>query len=109
MSSVTYHGEYPPEQDFIEQYGYVFERGKSVNVSKEHAEKLATNRFFKVAGKSDKEDVEQGQDEAENAESDTLKVYLTDQGVPFRKNANLSALRDLKEDHEKALAAAQED
>lgn len=110
MTSVTYHGELPDGQDSIEQHCYVFERGKSVNVTNaEHLRKLAGNRFFKVAGKSDKELVEQGKDEAESAEVQSLQDYLREQNVPFHHKAGLTKLRDLKEAHETAQAKAAEE
>lgn len=116
MTSVTYHGEFPLGQEnadgdpYVEQYGYEFAKGKSVNVTdKDVAEKLSTNRFFKVAGESEKDDVEQGKDEAEKAESDTLRTFLADNGVPVHHKAGLTKLRELKADYDKKAAAAAQD
>lgn len=115
MSAVTYHGEYPNGQvdgegePFIVQHGYTFQPGKSVAVTdKADLALFAKNRFFK-APESDKDDVEQGKDEAENAETETLKAYLTAEKVPFHHRAGLKTLRDLKSDHEAAKAKALED
>lgn len=108
MSGVTYIGEYPADSDSIEQYGYTFERGKSVNVTdKAHLAKLSANRFFKTAD-SDKDQVEAAADEAEQAEIQTLRAYLAEENVPAHHKLGLSKLRDLKEQHEKAKAEAQE-
>lgn len=107
MASVKYHGEYP-EAGSIQQYGYTFEPNKSVSVTDDyHLQKFAGNRFFEVSGKSDKEQVEQGQEDAEQAETATLKAYLDEHHVPYRANASLKALRELKADREKALEEAQ--
>lgn len=107
MATVKYHGEYP-EAGSISQYGYSFEPNKGVSVTDEyHLQKFAGNRFFEVSGKSDKDQVEQGQEDAEQAESETLKAYLDEHHVPYRANASLKALRELKADREKALQEAQ--
>ena len=107
MATVKYHGEYP-EAGSISQYGYDFEPNKGVNVTDEaHIAKFADNRFFEVSGKSDKEDVQQGQDEAELAEAETLRGYLDENKVPYRANASLKSLRDLKADYDKSKAEAQ--
>ena len=107
MANVKYHGEYP-EAGSIQQYGYTFEPNKSVSVTDEyHLGKFAGNRFFEVSGKSDKDQVEQGQEDAEKAEAETLKAYLDEHHVPYRANASLKALRDLKAEREKALEEAQ--
>lgn len=108
MTAVTYHGEYPEGQDTIVQHGYEFGRdGKSVNVTdKDLLAKFATNRFFKTAD-SDKEDVESAKGEAEQAETETLKAWLTEENVPFHHRAGLKTLRDLREQHEQAKAKAQ--
>jgi len=116
MSGVTYHGEYPlgvEDEDgnpFIVQHGYTFVKGgKSVSVTdKALLAKFQGNRFFKTEG-SDKEDVEQGKDEAEQAELVTLQTYLADEGVPFHRNTGVGKLREMKEAHEKAIALAQAD
>lgn len=108
MAKVTYHGEFPADKDEIEQHGYVFERGKSVDVKeKELLAKFAGNRFFKTEG-SDKDVVEQGQAEAEQAEIEALQAYLTEERVPFHHKLGLSKLRDLKEAHEDAKLKAQD-
>ena len=112
MASVTYHGEFPEGQEedgtpYVEQYGYRFYPNKSVSVAdEEHLTKLAGNRFFKVSGKSDKEAVEQGESEAENAETETLKSWLTDHQVPFHHKAGLAKLQGLKDDYLKAQEKA---
>ena len=109
MSAVTYIGEFPADSDSIEQYGYTFERGKSVNVTdKTHLEKLSANRFVKTAD-SDKEQLSAAEDEAEKAEVQTLQAYLRGENVPFHHKQGLSSLRDLKEKHEAAKAKASED
>lgn len=109
MSAVTYIGEYPADTDSIVQYGYTFERGKSVNVTdKAHLAKLEANRFFKTAG-SDKDQVEAAEDEAEQAEIQTLRAYLAAENVPAHHKLGLSKLRDLKDQHEAAKAKAYED
>ena len=110
MSAVTYHGEFPEGQDTIVQHGYEFDRdGKSVNVKEpELLARFATNRFFKTVD-SDKEDVESAKDEAEQAETETLKAWLKEENVPFHHKAGLKTLRDLREKHEDAKAKAQAD
>lgn len=110
MAQVTYHGEYPEGQDTIVQHGYEFSRdGKSVNVTeKDLLAKFAANRFFKTAD-SEKEDVEQGQEEAEQAEAETLKAWLGENKVPYRANASLANLRKAREDYEAAQKKALED
>ena len=58
MVKVVYHGEAP--NGAVSQYGYDFEPGKAVEVKDEnHLAKLSTNRFFEVAGKSDKDEVKE--------------------------------------------------
>ena len=111
MSAVTYHGEYAglvnaDGDRYIEHGGYVFTEGKSTNVTdKADLRKFASNRFFK-APESDKEDVEQGKDEAELAEIETLRGYLKAENVPSHHKMSLATLRKLKEEHEKAKAEA---
>lgn len=111
MSAVTYHGEYGDLVDgeghrYIEHQGYVFTEGKSTNVTdKGDLRKLAQNRFFK-APDSDKEEVEQGKDEAELAEIETLRGYLKAENVPSHHRMNLDTLQKLKDDHVKAKADA---
>jgi len=110
MAGVTYHGEFPEGADAIEQHGYEFSRdGKAVNVTeKDLLAKFAGNRFFKTAD-SEKEDVEQGQDEAEKAEVETLREYLKRENVPVHHRTGLDGLRKAKADHEKAQQKASED
>lgn len=109
MATVKYNGEFPEGADSIVQHGVTFERGKSANVTdKETLARLSTNRFFEVSGESDKEQVEQGKSEAEQAEADTLRAYLDDKSVPYRANANLASLRKAREDYDAAVAKAQE-
>lgn len=109
MAQVKYFGEYPEGADSITQHGVEFERGKSVNVTdKAVLERLSNNRFFEVSGESDKEQVTQGKEEAEQAEADTLRAYLDDKSVPYRANANLASLRKAREDYDAAVAKAQE-
>ena len=111
MSAVTYHGEYGSLVDseghrYIEHGGYTFTEGKSTNVTdKGDLLKLAQNRFFK-APDSDKEDVEQGKDEAELAETETLRAYLKAENVPSHHKMNLATLKKLKDEHERAKADA---
>lgn len=114
MSGVTYHGEYPLEQvdgegnPFIEQHGYIFNPGKSVDVKdKDVLAKFARNRFFKTAD-SDKEVVERGQSEADKAEAETLTAWLKDHQVPVHHKMKMDTLRGLKADYEKAQLKAQE-
>jgi hypothetical protein len=109
VSAVTYIGEFPADADSIEQYGYTFERGKSVNVTdKQHLAKLSANRFFKTVD-SDKSEIQAAEEEAEQAEIQTLQGYLRSEGVPFHHRQGLSSLRDLKDKHEAAKAKALED
>lgn len=114
MTAVTYHGEYPEGQEedgtpYVEQYGYRFYPGKSVSVTDEaQVAKLAQSRFFKVAGKSDKDAVEQGQEEAEKAESEALRSWLVERGYNPHHKLGVDKLRALKADHEKAQEKAQE-
>lgn len=109
MTTVKYHGEFPEGKDAITQHGVEFERGKSVNVTdKAVLAKLSTNRFFEVSGESDKEAIAQGVDEAEQAETATLRAYLQEQNVPAHHKLGLKSLRELKAAHEKAQAEAQE-
>lgn len=110
MTQVKYHGEFPEGQDYIVQNGVTFEKGKAVNVDdKAVVEKLKTNRFFEVSGESDKDQVKEGQQEAEAAEAESLRGWLTDRQVPFRANASLKSLRDARADYEKAQAEALKD
>jgi len=105
MTAVKYFGEFPEGQDEIEQHGYVFGRGKSVDVTdKQYLAKLRANRFFEVDGKSD----DDAHDEAEAAEEQTLRAYLKDENVPAHHKLKLPALRKLKADHEEAKAKALE-
>lgn len=110
MAAVSYHGELPEGQDTIVQHGYEFSRdGKSVNVTeKDLLAKFAANRFFKTAD-SEKEQVKSGEEEAEQAETETLKAWLNERNVPFHHRTGLDKLRDLKADYEKAEAKAAED
>lgn len=109
MAQIKYHGEFPEGQDEIVHLGETFERGKSANVTdKAVLAKLAQNRFFEVSGESDKDAVAQGKDEAEKAEESTLHAWLAEHQVPVRANASLANLRKAKEDHEAAIAKAQE-
>jgi hypothetical protein len=110
MAKVKYHGEFPEGKDAITQHGYEFSRdGSAVEVKEEGLlSKFASNRFFEVSGASDKEEVKQGQAEAENAEAETLKAWLTEHRVPFHHRAGLDKLRSLKADYEKAQEKAQE-
>lgn len=110
MTSVKYHGEYPEGRDYIEQYGVRFEQGKAAKVEDKAAlEKLATNRFFEVSGESDKDEVKQGQEEAETNEAETLRAYLDSKSVPYRANASVENLRKAKADYDKSVEAARED
>lgn len=109
MASVKYHGEFPEGKDAIEMYGYTFEEGKAVNVTdKDHLEKLAGNRFFEVSGESDKEQVKQGQDDAQKAEVETLQGWLKEHNVPFHHREGVDKLRAKKADWLKAEQKAQE-
>lgn len=108
MATVKYHGEFPDGQDQIVHMGETFERGKSVTISdKDVLAKLAANRFFEVSGESDKEQVEQGRTEAEDAEAATLRAYLDDHNVPYRANASLANLRTARESYDAQVAKAQ--
>ena len=108
MAKVTYHGEAP--NGSISQYGYDFEPGKAVEVKDEnHLAKLSTNRFFEVAGKSDKDEVKEGQAQAEANEAETLREYLKRENVPVHHRTGLEGLRKAKADHEKAQQKALED
>lgn len=108
MAQVTYHGEFPEGADTITQHGYEFGReGKAVNVTeKDLLAKFATNRFFKTSD-SDKEAVEAGQDEAEKAEAQSLREWLTDHQVPFHHKLGRDKLQGLKDDYLKAQEKAQ--
>lgn len=110
MAAVSYHGEFPEGQDTIVQHGYEFGRdGKSVNVTeKALLAKFAANRFFKTAD-SEKDQVDAAKEEAEQAETETLKAWLNERNVPFHHRTGLEKLRDLKADYEKAEAKASED
>lgn len=109
MASVKYHGEFPEGQDSIVHMGETFEKGKAVNVTdKATLEKLAANRFFEVSGASDKQAVEQGQTEAEEAETATLRAYLDENKVPYRANASLANLQKARADYDAQVAKAQE-
>lgn len=113
MTAVTYHGEYPADQvddqgsPYIEQYDYTFYPGKSVDVKDEvHLAKLSANRFFKVAGKSDKDAVEQGQDEADKAETEALRAWLAERGVNAHHKLGRDKLEGLKADYLKTQEKA---
>ena len=109
MASVKYHGEFPEGKDTIVQHGYEFEGNKAVTVTdKALIEKFANNRFFEVSGESDKEQVKQGQDDAEKAEIETLQAWLRDHSVPFHHKLKVDNLRKLKADWEAANEKAQE-
>lgn len=109
MAGVTYHGEFPEGQDTITQHGYEFSRdGKSVSVTdQEDLAKFARNRFFKTAD-SEKEQVEAGKEEAEQAETETLKAWLNERNVPFHHRTGLDKLRELAQQHQDAQEKAQE-
>lgn len=115
MTAVKYHGEFPEGQvdddgkPFIEQHGYTFTAGKSVDVKEDYlVENLAGNRFFEVAGKSDKGEVEGGKADAEAAETETLRSWLTEHQVPFHHKLGLAKLEGLKADYLAAQAEAAE-
>lgn len=110
MAAVSYHGEFPEGADTITQHGYEFGRdGKSVNVTeKDLLAKFAANRFFKTEG-SEKDAVKEGQEEAEQAETETLRAYLREENVPFHHKLGVDKLRELKAQHEKAKAKALEE
>lgn len=108
MATVKYHGEYPEGADEIVQHGVTFEKGKSVSVTdKDVVAKLAANRFFEVSGESDKDEVKAGQDEAEKAETETLREWLTAHQVPFHHKLGRDKLQGLKDDYLKAQDKAQ--
>lgn len=108
MAQVKYFGEFPEGKDTITQHGYEFEAAKAVNVTdKALIEKFAGNRFFEVSGESDKEQVKQGQDEAEKAETETLQAWLKEHQVPFHHKTGADKLRALKADYLKAQEKAQ--
>ncbi len=113
MSAVTYHGEFPVDQvndkgePYIEQHGYTFVAGKSVDVKeKELVAKFAANRFFKTAD-SDKDAVAQGADEAEKAREAELRQYLADNGIQAHHRLGVEKLEALKSEFEKTQAKAQ--
>ena len=109
MAQVKYHGEFPEGKDTIVQNGHEFEAGKSVNVSdKDLLEKFAANRFFEVSGQSDKDLVEQGKEDADKAEVESLQSWLRDHQVPFHHKLGADKLRGLKADYLKAEKNAQE-
>lgn len=115
MTAVTYHGEYPADQvdgegkAYIEAFGERFYEGKSVDLKDEKLVAKATgNRFFKVAGKSDKDAVAQGVDEAEKAEAETLRAWLSENGYAPHHKLGVEKLRALKADHLKAQEKASE-
>lgn len=109
MASVKYHGEFPEGKDTIVQHGYEFEAGKAVDVKeKELVARFASNRFFEVSGASDKEQVKQGQDDAEKAEVQTLQGWLQEHNVPFHHREGVDKLRAKKADWLKAEQKAQE-
>ena len=108
MAQVKYHGEYPEGADSITQHGFVFEDGKAVNVTdKALIEKFAGNRFFEVSGESDKDQVKQGQADAEKAEVESLQGWLNEHKVPFHHKLGADKLRALKADYLKAQEKAQ--
>ena len=93
MAFVTYHGEYPADQDFIVHHGYEFRDGDAVEVEdKALLKRFEGNRFFRVSD-SEKEDNE--------AEAVELKEWLDLRGIEYRANASLKALRAAKEKAEK--------
>ena len=101
MASVKYHGEFPEDRDSIVQHGVTFERNKSVNVTdKDVLARLSTNRFFEVSGESDKDQVEQGKDEAEKAEADAIRARLEQDGIRPHHLLKLPALRKLRDEQE---------
>ena len=108
MASVKYFGEFPEGKDTIEQHGYEFEAGKAVNVTdKALVDKFAGNRFFEVSGASDKDQVKQGQADAEQAEVQTLQGWLDEHKVPYHHRLGADKLRALKADYLKAQDKAQ--
>lgn len=109
MAQVKYHGEIPEGKESITQHGFEFEAGKAVNVTdKALIEKFAGNRFFEVTGESDKEQVAQGKEDAEKAETETLQAWLNEHHVPFHHRLGADKLRALKADYLKAQEKAQE-
>lgn len=115
MASVKYLGTYPDNQvdddgkPYIEQYGYTFSPGKAVDVKDEyHLEKLTGNRFFEVSGESDRKEVDAAKQEAEANEAQELRAWLEAEHVPAHHKLGVDKLRQLKADHLKAQAAAQE-
>lgn len=114
MTAVTYHGEYPDGQaddeglPFIVHEGLTFQPGKSVKVDdKSVLTRLATNRFFKLPD-SDKEEIERGMREAEDAEIKTLKAWLDEHRVPYHPKSGLDKLRGHKADWLAAQEAVEE-
>lgn len=108
MASVKYHGEFPEGKDTIEQHGFEFEKGKAVNVTdKTLIEKFAGNRFFEVSGESDKDLVKQGQEDADQAETESLKAWLNEHQVPFHHKLGRDKLEGLKAEYLKAQDKAQ--
>ena len=82
MAFVTYHGEYPADQDFIVHHGYEFRDGDAVEVEdKALLKRFEGNRFFRVSD-SEKEDNE--------AEAVELKEWLDLRGIEYRANASLN-------------------
>jgi hypothetical protein len=106
MAAVTYHGEFPEGADTIIQHGFEFGRdGKSVNVTdKALLAKFAGNRFFKTADSAKAAEVE-----AEQAEAEALRAWLTDHRVPFHHKAGRDKLQALKDEYLKTEAKAQEE
>ena len=114
MSGVTYHGSFPDGQvnedgdRYIDQYGYRFVEGKSVDVKeKEYLSKLAGNRFFKTAD-SDKDAVDEGKAEGEKAEAESIRAALAEDGIVPHHKLGLPALRKLRDEHEALKAEASE-
>jgi hypothetical protein len=115
MSGVTYHGSYPEGQvnedgdRYIVHQGYTFVEGKSVNVTdKGDLSKLSANRFFKTAD-SDKDAIEQGKDEGDKAEADSIRAALAEDGIVPHHKLGLPALRKLRDEHEALKAEAAKD
>ena len=115
MTGVKYHGQYPDGQEedgkpFIEQHGYRFQPGQTVQVKEaDLLAKFAGNRFFEVAGKSDKDALAEGKDEAEKAEIQDLRAWLNDRGIATHHKSGVEKLRGLKADYEEAQAKALDD
>lgn len=114
MSAVTYHGGYPDGQEdeegnrYIDQYGYRFVEGKSVDVKEKHfLAKLAGNRFFKTAD-SDKDAVEEGKAEGEKAEAELIRAKLAEDGIYPHHKVGLAGLRKLRDEHEALKSEASE-